>query len=97
MRHFFIDRLATTDPKFYFTDKRTKGLGLSTWQASEGVAIAERWPTPPPTIMPSDDTPATKLPDVIGSTVGYLIVSPRVRGVIDTVRALPLSICRSSF
>jgi hypothetical protein len=82
MRYFFIDRLATVDPKFYFTDKRTKGLGISTWQTAEGVAIADRWPSPPPTILPSDDTPATKLPDLIGSTVGYLIASPGLRTVI---------------
>jgi len=83
MRYFRLDLLAMADPKFYFTDKRTKGLGLSTWQMAEGVTISSKWPTPPPTIMPSDDTPATKLPDLIGSTVGYLIASPPLRQCIE--------------
>jgi hypothetical protein len=83
MRYFFIERLETVDPDYYFTDKRTKGLGISTWQTAEGVSMAERWPTPPPTLLPCDDTKATKLPDLVGSTVGYLIVSSRLRAVIE--------------
>jgi hypothetical protein len=82
MRYFFIDTLAMQDPKFYFSDNRPKGLGISTWQMAEGAPIAHKWPTPPPTLLPDDNSPSTKLPDLIGSTVSYLIVSLRLAAVI---------------
>ncbi len=83
MRYFFIDKLRSDDPKFYFVDKRPKGLGVGSWRMAEGAKIADKWPKEPPPVYPSDDCLATKLPSLIGNTLSYLIVSSDLRKLIQ--------------
>lgn len=83
MRYFFIDELKRDDPKYYFTDRSPKGLGLASWRPAKGAPIADKWPNPPPPVYPSDDSPAVKLPSLIGNTQAYLIVSSELRKLIE--------------
>lgn len=82
MRYFFLDTLASDDPKHYFIDKRPKGLGLKSWRMAKGAAVQAEWPTEPPPVYPSDDCLGVKLTSRIGTTLGYLIVCSELRDVI---------------
>src|SRR5687767_2741713 len=82
MRYFFIDTLKSDDPKYYFIDKRPKGLGLKSWRMAEGAAVKSEWPVEPPPVYPSDDCQGVKLTSLIGTTLDYLIVSSELRDLI---------------
>lgn len=83
MKYFFVDTLSYDDPKDYFVDGRPEALGLSSWRMARGAKVADRWPSKPAVIHPSDKTVAVKLPSIIPTTLSYLIVSSTVRKLIE--------------
>jgi hypothetical protein len=82
MRYFFLDTLASDDPKHYFIDKRPKGLGLKSWRMAKGATVQAEWPPEAPPVFPSDDCLGVKLTSRVGTTLGYLIVCSDLRDVI---------------
>ena len=54
MRFVSIDRLTSSDPKYYFLEDRPRGLGINTFQMAIGKRASEFWPQEPPPVVPSD-------------------------------------------
>jgi hypothetical protein len=83
MRFFFIDTLVRSDPKVYYSSRMARGIGPKNVRMAKGKVVAPDWPAEPPTIMPSESTPATKLTSVIPNAASYLIVATELRDVIQ--------------
>jgi hypothetical protein len=50
---------------------------------AKGARIAQKWPMEPPAVYPIDDCLGTKLPALIGTTLGYLILNSDLRKIVQ--------------
>ncbi len=85
--HFILR--AQNDPDGCVLDRYPSGFE-ALWQATEGVASGPLHPSPPPAFEMSRRVGGKALYDCVENTLGYIIVSERVRVVLEARANMPI-------
>ncbi len=85
--HFILR--AREDPDGCVLDRYPSGYE-PLWQATQGVPLGARHPSPPPVFEMSRRLGGKALYDCVENTLGYLIVSERVRGALEDRATSPI-------
>lgn len=88
MSAYFILR-AKDDPDGCVLDRYPPACA-PLWQATEGVPLGALHPSPPPVFEMSRRVGGKALHDCVDNTLGYLVVSERVRGVLEARATAPI-------
>lgn len=86
MQYYVVNTLGGPDPGLAFVRSPPEGLGLMAVRPATGEAVGAAYPDPADIYL--EPRSGIELPSLIGNTLGYLIVSSRMKDVMSRLRAL---------
>lgn len=92
-KFFKLNLMPDANPSYCFLEPEPKEVGLATHRLSRGIAIAEEFP--PTAYMRMDpDESGIELPDLVGNSGSLLVVSSKIKAVIEEVNRGPTEYLR---
>lgn len=84
MNFYLLNGIPHVDPHYCFLDSWPEGTGAFTYRMAEGMRMGDKYPKAARQFMDAEHV-GTGLPDFIGNTNSFLIVSRRMKEVIEAM------------
>jgi hypothetical protein len=88
MNFFRVNLYPRENPRFGFIDMPPEGTEAFTYCMAEGIAASDRYP--PDAHILLEKGSGVKLPDLLGNTDSFLVVSKRAKEVIERMKVGPV-------